>query len=97
DTVYYAAAPTYHAAPLRFGGMVHSLGGTLVMATRFDAEASLAAIERYRVTHSQGVPTMFVRMLKLPADVRARYDLSSMRIAIHAAAPCPVEVKRRMI
>ena len=97
DTVYYAAAPTYHAAPLRFGGMVNSLGGTLVMATRFDAEASLAAIEKYRVTHSQWVPTMFVRMLKLPDDVRTRYDLSSMRVAIHAAAPCPVEVKRRMI
>jgi long-chain acyl-CoA synthetase len=77
--------------------MVHSLGGTLVMTTRFDAEASLAAIETYRVTHSQWVPTMFVRMLKLPDDVRARYDVSSMRIAIHAAAPCPVEVKRAMI
>ena len=97
DTVYYSPAPVYHAAPLRFGGMVHRYGGTLVMAHGFDAEAALAAIERYRVTHSQWVPTMFVRMLKLPAEVRERYDLSSLRVAVHAAAPCPVEVKRRMI
>ena len=64
---------------------------------RFDAEGALAAIERYRVTHSQWVPTMFVRMLKLPAEVRERYDVSSLRVAIHAAAPCPVDVKRAMI
>ena len=64
---------------------------------RFDAEGALAAIERYRATHSQWVPTMFVRMLKLPPEVRERYDVSSMRVAIHAAAPCPVDVKRAMI
>ena len=97
NTVYYSAAPTYHAAPLRFGGVVNALGGTIVMATRFDAEQSLAAIEKYRVTHSQWVPTMFVRMLKLPEETRAKYDVSSQRVAIHAAAPCPVEVKQRMI
>ena len=67
------------------------------MMPRFDAEAALAAIERYRITHSQFVPTMFVRMLKLPAASRGGYDLSSHRLAIHAAAPCPAEVKRAMI
>jgi fatty-acyl-CoA synthase len=97
DTVYYSPAPAYHAAPLRFGGIVHSLGGTLVMARKFDAEAALAAIERHQVTHSQWVPTMFVRMLKLPAEVRERYDVTSLRVAVHAAAPCPTDVKQRMI
>ncbi|WP_291520373.1 AMP-binding protein [Branchiibius sp. NY16-3462-2] len=97
NTVYYSAAPTYHAAPLRFGGVVNALGGTIVMATRFDAEQSLAAIEKYQVTHSQWVPTMFVRMLKLPEETRGKYDVSSQEVAIHAAAPCPVEVKARMI
>ncbi|GHF41296.1 fatty-acyl-CoA synthase [Amycolatopsis bartoniae] len=97
DMVYLSPAPVYHAAPLRFGAAVHRVGGTLVMMERFDAEAALRAIETYRVTHSQWVPTMFVRMLKLPGGVRARYDLSSHRVAVHAAAPCPVEVKRAMI
>ncbi|MBM7804403.1 fatty-acyl-CoA synthase [Geodermatophilus bullaregiensis] len=97
DTVYYSPAPVYHAAPLRFGGMVHRYGGTLVLASRFDAEAALAAIERYRVTHGQFVPTMFVRMLKLPPEVRNSYDVSSLRVAVHAAAPCPVEVKQQMM
>ncbi|TVT47523.1 acyl-CoA synthetase [Amycolatopsis rhizosphaerae] len=97
DTVYLSPAPVYHAAPLRFGASVHRLGGTLVMMERFDPEAALRAIERYRVTHSQWVPTMFVRMLKLPEAARTRYDLSSHRVAVHAAAPCPVEVKRAMI
>ncbi|MGV9680598.1 acyl-CoA synthetase [Nocardia sp. NPDC003482] len=97
DTVYLSPAPIYHAAPLRFCGAVQAHGGTVVLMERFDAEAALAAVERHRVTHSQWVPTMFVRMLKLPADVRARYDLSSLRVAVHAAAPCPAEVKRAMI
>jgi len=97
DTVYLSPAPVYHAAPLRFGGVIHTLGGTLVMMEKFDAEAALRAIERYRVTHTQMVPTMFVRMLKLPDDVRASYDVSSLRVVVHAAAPCPVDVKRRMI
>ncbi|WP_280416334.1 acyl-CoA synthetase [Nocardia carnea] len=97
ETVYLSPAPLYHAAPLRFGGVVHALGGTLVVLERFDAEQALAAIERYRVTHSQWVPTMFVRMLKLDEAVRARYDVSSLRVAVHAAAPCPVEVKQKMI
>jgi len=97
DSVYLSPAPVYHAAPLRFGGVVHATGGTLVMMEKFDAEGYLAAVEKFRVTHSQVVPTMFVRMLKLADDVRARYDVSSLGCVIHAAAPCPVEVKRQMI
>ncbi|GEL21614.1 putative acyl-CoA ligase [Pseudonocardia sulfidoxydans NBRC 16205] len=97
DTVYLSPAPLYHAAPLRFGAMVHAVGGTVVVMPRFDAETALAAIGRFRATHSQWVPTMFVRMLKLPDEVRARHDVSSLTVAVHAAAPCPVEVKHRMI
>ena len=97
DTVYLSPAPLYHAAPLRFCGMITATGGTVVLMDSFDAEESLALIERFRVTHSQWVPTMFVRMLKLPESTRRRYDLSSLRVAIHAAAPCPVEVKQRML
>jgi fatty-acyl-CoA synthase len=73
------------------------VGGTVIMMERFDALSALANIERFRVTHSQWVPTMFVRLLKLDEADRARYDLSSHRCAIHAAAPCPVEVKRQMM
>jgi fatty-acyl-CoA synthase len=97
DTVYLCPAPLYHAAPLRFGSFVHALGGTVVVMPSFDPVDALAAIERHRVTHSQWVPTMFVRMLKLPGEQREAFDLSSHRVAIHAAAPCPVEVKQRMI
>lgn len=97
DTVYHSSAPTYHAAPLRFGGIVHMFGGTLVMARRFEAETTLRIIDEYAVTHAQFVPTMFVRMLKLPAEVRARYRHDSLRAVVHAAAPCPVEVKHLMI
>ncbi|MEV0767174.1 acyl-CoA synthetase [Nocardia salmonicida] len=97
QSVYLSPAPLYHAAPLRFGGVVNALGGTLVVMEKFDAELALATIERHRVTHSQWVPTMFVRMLKLDASVRARYGVSSMQAAVHAAAPCPVEVKQAMI
>jgi len=97
STVYLSPAPLYHAAPLRFCAMVQARGGTVVLMDRFDATAALAAIEQYRITHSQWVPTMFVRMLKLPEHLRTKYDLSSHRCAIHAAAPCPVEVKHAMI
>ncbi|MEV0948215.1 AMP-binding protein [Rhodococcus sp. NPDC049939] len=97
DTIYLCPAPLYHAAPLRFCSVINSTGGTIILMDRFDAEESLRLIERYRVTHSQWVPTMFVRMLKLPKAVRAKFDLSSQRVAIHAAAPCPPEVKRLMI
>ncbi len=97
DTVYLSPAPQYHAAPLRFGGLIHMVGGTVVIMPQFDAEKALGYIEQFRATHSQWVPTMFVRMLKLPDNVRLAYDVSSMRVAVHAAAPCPVDVKQRMI
>jgi acyl-CoA synthetase (AMP-forming)/AMP-acid ligase II len=97
DTVYLSPAPLYHAAPLHFCMNVLRLGGTVVVMERFDPQQALALIERYRVTHSQWVPTMFIRLLKLPEVERRRYDLSSLRIAIHAAAPCPVSVKEQMI
>ena len=89
--------PLYHGAPL--SGMVcaQRLGGTFVTQRKFDAEGVLAAIDRYKVGIAQFVPTMFVRMLALPDEVRAQYDISSLRMAVHAAAPCPVEIKRRMI
>src|SRR5579871_3422076 len=97
DTVYLSPAPLYHAAPLGYVTQVLGYGGTVVMMQHFDPEAALRFIEQYKVTHSQWVPTMFVRMLKLPAEARTRHDLSSHQIAIHAAAPCPVDVKRQMI
>ena len=97
DMVYLSPAPLYHAAPLRWSMAVQQLGGTVVVMERFDPEAALAAIERYRVTHAQWVPTHFVRLLKLPDAVRRRYDVSSLRAVWHAAAPCPIPVKRAMI
>lgn len=97
DMVYLGPAPLYHAAPLRFTMSVHQVGGTAVVMEHFDPEQFLALVERYRVTHSQVVPTMFIRMLKLPDDVRSRYDLSSLEMCVHAAAPCPVKVKEQMI
>ncbi|GAA4694259.1 acyl-CoA synthetase [Nocardioides nanhaiensis] len=97
DAVYLSPAPLYHAAPLRFSGIVQATGGTVVVMPRFDPERALELIAEHRVTHSQWVPTMFVRMLKLPEQVRAAADVSTLRYAIHAAAPCPVEVKQAMI
>ncbi|GAB2972340.1 acyl-CoA synthetase [Nocardioides montaniterrae] len=97
DDVYLQPAPIYHAAPLKWSGAVQALGGTVVMLEKFDAEACLAAIEEHRVTCAQFVPTMFVRMLQLPEETRNGYDVSSLRLAVHAAAPCPPEVKQAMI
>ena len=97
STVYLSPAPLYHAAPLRYCMAMHRLGGTVVVMEHFDAEDALRYIEKYRASGSQWVPTMFIRMLKLPDDVRLKYDVSSMKSAIHAAAPCPIDVKRRMI
>jgi len=97
ETAYLSPAPLYHAAPLRTCAAVHALGGTVIVMDKFDPEAALAAIDKYRVTASQWVPTMFVRMLKLDPSVRQRYDIRSMEIAIHAAAPCPPDVKQQMI
>jgi long-chain acyl-CoA synthetase len=97
DSVYLSPAPLYHAAPLRFNMAMHRLGCTSVIMEHFDAIEALKLIEQHRVTHSQWVPTMFVRMLKLPEAERARFDVSSLECAIHAAAPCPVPIKREMI
>ncbi|MEE2030635.1 acyl-CoA synthetase [Rhodococcus chondri] len=96
-SVYLSPAPIYHAAPLRYSASTQALGGTVVLMDRFDPERSLEYIERYRVTHTQWVPTHFVRLLKLPREVRERYDLSSMKCAVHSAAPCPVEVKQELM
>jgi acyl-CoA synthetase (AMP-forming)/AMP-acid ligase II len=97
DTTYLSPAPLYHGAPLRFTMRTLESGGTVVVMKKFAAEQALAAIEHYRITHSQWVPTMFFRLLALPDDVRRRYDLSSHRCAIHAAAPCPPSLKEQMI
>jgi len=97
NSIYLSPAPLYHAAPNRYVQRTMDHGGTAIILRKFDAERCLAMIAAHRVTHSQWVPTMFVRMLALPEDVRAKYDLSSHRCAIHAAAPCPVPVKRAMI
>lgn len=97
NSIYLSPAPLYHAAPLRYCMSVQRYGGTCIIMEHFEAEAALAAIARYRATHSQWVPTMFVRMLKLDEAQRTRHDLSSHRCAIHAAAPCPMDVKRKMI
>jgi long-chain acyl-CoA synthetase len=97
DSVYLSPAPLYHAAPLRFSMGAQAAGATVVVMEHFDAEAFLAAIETHRVTHTQVVPTMFVRLLKLPDEVGDRYDVSSLQCVIHAAAPCPVPVKQEMM
>ena len=94
---YLSPAPLYHAAPLRHSMTVIKLGGCAFIMQQFDAGQALHWIAQHRITHSQWVPTMFVRMLKLAPEIRARHDLSSMRMAVHAAAPCPVEVKQRML
>jgi long-chain acyl-CoA synthetase len=97
NAVYLSPAPLYHAAPLRFSMGIHRVGGTVVVMEHFDPEEALRCIEKYKVTTSQWVPTMFVRMLKLPEEVRGKYDVSSLNVAIHAAAPCPIPVKEQMI
>lgn len=97
DMRYLSPAPLYHAAPLRFNMSVHTHGGTTVVMEHFDAERYLEFVDKYKITHSQVVPTMFIRMLKLDEDVRRRYDVTSLEVVIHAAAPCPVETKRAMI
>jgi long-chain acyl-CoA synthetase len=96
-SVYLCPAPLYHSAPLVYSMSMQRLGATVVVMERFDPRQCLELIERHRVTHAQFVPTMFVRMLRLPADERERYDVSSLQFAVHAAAPCPVAVKRQML
>jgi long-chain acyl-CoA synthetase len=97
DMVYLSPAPLYHSAPQGAVGLTLRIGGTAIIMERFDAEEYLNLVEKYQVTHSQLVPTMFSRMLKLPEDVRAKADVSSLEFAVHAAAPCPVQVKEAMI
>jgi long-chain acyl-CoA synthetase len=97
DTVYLSPAPLYHAAPAGWTNAIHRLGGTTVVMERFDPLEVLELIQRHRVTHVQFVPTHLVRLLKLPADDRARFDLSSLRVVVHAAAPCPPDVKRAVL
>jgi acyl-CoA synthetase (AMP-forming)/AMP-acid ligase II len=97
DTRYLSPAPLYHAAPLRFCLGIHMIGGTVIVMERFDPEDYLRLIGEHRITASQVVPTMFVRMLKLPEETRAAYDVSSLEACIHAAAPCPADVKQKMI
>ncbi|GBG38020.1 fatty-acid--CoA ligase FadD4 [Mycobacterium montefiorense] len=97
ETVYLSPAPLYHTAPSVWSMTVQGAGITTVVMERFDPEGTLDAIQRHRITHGQFVPAMFVRMLKLPQDVRDSYDLSSLKRVMHAAAPCPVQIKKQMI
>lgn len=97
DTVYLSPAPLYHSAPLTWTMRMLRLGATSILMNHFDAAEVLALVEKHKVTHAQFVPTMFVRMLKLPVEARTAHNLSSLRAAIHAAAPCPVEIKEQMI
>ncbi len=97
DMVYLSPAPLYHSAPQAAVGLTIGVGGTAIIMEKFDPEQYLELVEKYRVTHSQLVPTMFSRFLKLPEEVRAKYDLSSLEVAVHAAAPCPIPVKEAMI
>jgi long-chain acyl-CoA synthetase len=97
EAIYLSTAPLYHSAPLRYNGMMHRSGATTVIMPRFDAASSLRLIEAHKITHSQWVPTMFVRLLKLAEHERGDRDLSSHRFAIHAAAPCPIPIKEQMI
>ena len=95
--MYLSPAPLYHSAPQAAVAGAMSLGATVIVMERFDPSEYLRLVEQYQVTHSQLVPTMFSRMLKLPEAERNRYDLSSLEVAVHAAAPCPVPVKEAMI
>lgn len=97
ETVYLSPAPLYHTAPIAYCMAVTRFGGTAVVLEDFDPELTLRLIEQHRVTHAQFVPTMFIRLLRLDDATRGRYDLSSLRLVLHGAAPCPVEVKERML
>lgn len=97
DGVYLSPAPLYHTAPSVFSMTFQAAGIPVVVMEKFDAEGALDAIARHRVTHGQFVPVMFTRMLKLPEAVRDSYDLSSLQRVMHAAAPCPIEIKKQMM
>jgi acyl-CoA synthetase (AMP-forming)/AMP-acid ligase II len=96
-SVYLSPAPLYHAAGVNYTMAVNRVGAAAIIMGKFDAETVLRLIETHRVTHAQFVPTMFVRMLKLPEAIRKKYDVSSLQYVIHAAAPCPVDVKHQMM
>jgi len=97
DTVYMTPAPLFHSAALHFSVAVHGQGGTVVLMEKFDAQKALDAMERFRVTHSQWVPTMFGRLMRLPKQDREARDLSHHILALHGGAPCPIHLKRQMI
>lgn len=97
ESTYLSPAPLYHSAPIGFSLGVHSLGGTVVAMEKFDPVDALHLIGKHAVSDSQWVPTMFIRMLKLDPEQRCEFDVSSMKVAIHAAAPCPVAVKQQMM
>jgi len=96
NTIYLSPAPLYHSAPIGFCTAAQALGGTVVMMPKFDEIGALRAIEEHKITHSQWVPTMFTRMLKLPPEARSGFDLSTHKVAVHAAAPCPKGIKEQM-
>ena len=97
QSIYLCPAPLYHVAPLLYSVTTHRVGGTVIILQKFSPEKALSAIEKYRVTYTQMVPTMFVRMLRMPEKERLAYDTSSLTHVTHAAAPCPVEVKHQMM
>jgi long-chain acyl-CoA synthetase len=96
-SISLVSSPLYHAAPAHMALTGHAFGGTVVMMPKFDAEDALRVIEKYKITHGQWVPTQFMRMYKLPEEVKSQYDVSSQKVITHAAAPCPVELKHKMI
>lgn len=97
QSVYLSPAPYYHAAPMKWCQGITALGGTVVLMEKFDPVGTLYSIEKYKVTHSQWVPTMFHRLLALSDSEKNQYDISSQQVAVHAAAPCPIPTKQAMI
>jgi long-chain acyl-CoA synthetase len=91
------SGPIYHSTPNAWLGVFYGLGANIFVASKFDPEQMLRNVERYRITHLLAVPTMFVRLLRLPDEIKHKYDLSSLKFVMHGAAPCPVHVKREMI
>ncbi|MEA3175898.1 MAG: long-chain acyl-CoA synthetase [Gammaproteobacteria bacterium] len=96
-SIYLNTSPLYHAAPLRWAMTIHRLGGTVVFNEKFDAAQTLSLIDTYKITHATFVPTHFIRMLKLPEAIRGASNHSTLKAIVHAAAPCPVPIKRAMI
>lgn len=97
DTIYLAPTPLYHSAPLGYGATVMRLGGTVLVMDKFQPQEFMQAVARHRVTHTQVVPTMFVRLLKTSSDLRTRHDMRSLRVVVHSASPCPVPVKEQIM